>query len=457
MERLRRPFAAPNGRPLAQRVKVKFTGMQQLIMVLWLTLLFDPQWFIASFAGKWALRVPLVLLGFLVIGMLLEPVQGEWLPLILAWISIAAINLPFAYDRGASMPEFRSLIFYYIVGLALLRYFKTPRLAAASIFLLFVGQYLWWGLWGLKSAAVYWHPNLANFDGYGPLMATGIGPAYYYGVGAKNPRRRWIAYATAALCVIGVVNSFARGAVLGLIVTIGYIWMRSPNKARTSLLVAASVVIVFIVAMVVNGKSRGDDTRSNFFDEMSTMFDDSEGSTGDDRKVLWAAAMKVYYQHPVLGAGLEQFGPDAAETFKLGDVGGFYAENPQRLYARALHSNYFQLLSEFGTVGAIIFVWMLVEFWKRCRLFLTPEAAAAWYRAGGSEDIRWLALGLESGMVGFLATGVFFNQLFQVWFYGLLITAALMENIVRGPAKGPLRSRVVRGAPPQRLAPAPAS
>ncbi|MGH7620241.1 MAG: O-antigen ligase family protein [Gemmatimonadaceae bacterium] len=449
------PAARPGGRLgaiSAARGKVKLTGLQWLIVVIWFILLFDPQWFVASFGLKIILRFPMVLLGVLLIAMFMEPREGDRLYGILAWTSVAAINLPFAYDRGASMPEFRSLIFYYVIGLAVIRYFRSPRVASSIIFLLLVGQYLWWGLWGLKSASVYWHPNLDNFDGYGPLMATGIGPGYYYAAGSKDTRSKVLGYTAAVLSVIGCVNSFARGAVLGLIVTAGYIWLRSPNKGRMTMMAVVGMGIVVIISLVVPGKSRGDDTRDNFFDEMSTMFDDSEGSTGDDRKVLWAAAMKVFYQHPILGAGLEQFGPDAAMTFKMGDVGGAYAENPSRLYARALHSNYFQLLSEFGLVGAAIFIWMLVEFWRRCHFFLKPSTAVIWQRAGGAQDIRSLALGLESGMVGFLATGVFFNQLFQMWFYGLVIMAALLETLVKRAAQ-PVP---VRGGPRPRprLAPA---
>jgi O-antigen ligase len=134
-----------------------------------------------------------------------------------------------------------------------------------------------------------------------------------------------------------------------------------------------------------------------------------------------------------MGVGINQFGPVVASEFKVGDIGGAYAENPLTLYGRALHSIYFQILSEFGTAGAVIFVVMLVQFWTRCNVLLKPAAAERWKRAGGQGDLRSLALGLESGMVGFLASGAFFNQLFTVWFYGLLIMCTLLYYMVVPP------------------------
>jgi O-antigen ligase len=195
-----------------------------------------------------------------------------------------------------------------------------------------------------------------------------------------------------------------------------------------------------IAASVINGKTRGTDTRSSFWSEMSTMFDDSEGSTGDDRKVLWTAATKVWTHHPVFGAGINQFGPAAANLFQVGDVGGYYAENPATLWGRALHSVYFQILSEFGSVGIIVFVMMLVQFWRRCNALFTPAAAERWRRLGGPGDLRSLALGLESGMVGFLTSGAFFNQLFTFWFYALVITCTLIYYMVVPPQGLPQRS-----------------
>jgi O-antigen ligase len=428
----------------------RLSGLQRYAIAMWFIVICDPQWFLASFGAQPIVRVPLILISILIAVVLTRPdaTKGDWLLPIAIFIGIAVVNLPFSYDRGESTGPLKSLILYYLVGLAILRTFRTPRSTTAIVFLLFVGQYLWFGLWGLKGARVEWHPDLANFDAFGPLMATGVGPTYFYATGAATTRGKRLGYLAAALCILGVINSFARGAVLALCVTVAYIWWRSPRKGQITAFLAAGFVIVVITASMVNGKTRGGgDTRANFWSEMSTMFDDSEGSTGDDRKVIWRAATREYLEHPILGVGIAQFGPVAASEFQIGDVGGAYAENPATLYGKALHSIYFQILSEFGTVGAITFVVMLAQFWMRCRVLFQPAAAERWRRAGGQGDLRSLALGLESGMVAFLASGAFFNQLSTVWFYGLLTTCSLLYYLVVPAKNAVLRPTRVSVAP----------
>lgn len=425
----------------------KLTGIQKFGIAIWFIMTFDPQWLLAAHGMRPIVRVPMVLVVVLFLAVFSKPKadKGDWLVPVLCWVGIAIVNLPFSFDRGDAMGPLRSIILYYLVGLCILRTFRTPRSTTWIVFLLFVGQYLWFGLWGLKSGLVAWHPDLDNFDGYGPLMATGVGPAYFYASGATTTRGKQLGYLAAALCIFGVVNSFARGAVLALIVAVGYIWLRSPRKGRMTAMLAAGLLIVTIGASLINGKTRGSDSRSSFWSEMSTMFDDSEGSTGDDRKVLWRAAVKVWEFHPILGVGINQFGSAAANLLKVGDVGGYYAENPATLWGRALHSLYFQILSEFGTVGIIVFIVMLVQFWRRCRALFKPAAAERWRQLGGSGDLRTLALGLESGMVGFLASGAFFNQLFTFWFYALIITCTLLYHLAAAPQLLPQRQgRAVR-------------
>ena len=74
----------------------------------------------------------------------------------------------------------------------------------------------------------------------------------------------------------------------------------------------------------------------------------------------------------------------------------------------------------------------------------TSAAAARWRQLGGSGNLRAYALGLESGMVGFLVSGAFFNQLFAFWFYALIITCTMLysmvvTNVSQAPQRPPRR------------------
>jgi O-antigen ligase len=417
--------------PIARKGLGRFGAQWALVYALWIVAILYPQWVLADFGLRAALKLPLVLTGVVALTVAMKPTKADWMLGMAAWIAITALNLPFSPNPGYALVPLKELIWYYALGLCLLRIVRTPQAAAPMLSVLCVGQYFWWAAWGLKSGGVSWHPDFANYDAFGPLMAVGVGPAYFYAGATTDRKKRIWSLIAAMLCVLGVISSFARGAVLSLIMTVGYIWYRSPRRGRTAGYIAAACLIAGIAASIINGKTRGSDTQSSFWDEMGTMFDTSEGSTGSDREVLWGAAVKVYKQYPILGAGAANFGVAAAEIIQPGEIAGAYGDNPQTLYDRALHNIYFQILSEYGTAGILAFLYLLWRFYRNTRAMLKPGAAEAWRRAGGTQDVRAIALGLESGMVAFLGTSFFYNQLFYVTFYSLLFANALVYSILQ--------------------------
>jgi O-antigen ligase len=153
-----------------------------------------------------------------------------------------------------------------------------------------------------------------------------------------------------------------------------------------------------------------------------------QGGTRRDREVLWELARRVFQDRPVFGVGAENFGPYAAQHFRVGDTGGVYDANPATLYDRKLHSTFFQLLCEYGTVGSLIYLWMVFDFWRLNRRLRRRDFALAWKeRSGGRLDLVQLSLGLEASMVGFLTSGLFYNQIFSVhWFYTIVIANTLL-------------------------------
>ena len=416
---------------MARVGRARLDAQQRFTLALWFVILFDPQFLLASFGLTPVLRVPLVLTVGMAIMLLLKPRNGDWLWGILAWLVLMAIDIVGAYNRGEAIGPLRTVLLFYLVGISVLRSFRSPRAIGPILLLLCVWQYVWWGVMGIKDGMVSWHPNLSNFDGYGPMMACGVGPAYYYALATPHKWRRRLALLASGLAIIGVVSAFARGGVLALVVTIGYIWMRSPRKGRATAMVFAGALLVAIAASMIDGTTRGDDTRSNFWDEMSTMFDQSAGSTGDDRENLWHAAVIVFKTHPVFGVGANNFGPVASTLIEPGEFkGSAFDDNPATLYGRALHSNYFQLLSEFGLVGVIIYLSLIVQFWLRSS-YLVRYARSLDLSEAGISDPRSIALGLESGMVAYLVSGVFFNQLFTSWFFCLFIANALLYAMAK--------------------------
>jgi len=138
-------------------------------------------------------------------------------------------------------------------------------------------------------------------------------------------------------------------------------------------------------------------------------------------------AWRTFLERPLLGVGAGNFGIFAFENL--------WADPELRLYyhrgllwGRAVHNVYFQLLSEFGLLGTLAFVSLLVDFWRRNARLRSAAFISAWKSASENPlDLRMLSHALEVGMVAYLATGFFYDQVYVHWFYSLLTLNAVVH------------------------------
>ena len=308
-----------------------------------------------------------------------------------------------------------------------------------------VCQFVWWAVFARAGGLVPWHPSLSNYDGFGSLMVMGTGICLWFGAAARSKRLKVLLYALAAYCVMGVVTSFARGAFLSLVALVVVIWVRSPKKFVTALgaLGGAAVIVGTSAVLFPDGA---------FWTEIVSSF--TEGTTegtGGVRWSLWGAAFEVFKERPIFGVGAGNFGVFAANFFRYGEIEAF--PNPGAFYGLNLHSTYMQILSEFGLVGSIGFIWLLVDFQRRNRALREPRAVERWSaHSGGAFDLRYLALGLEAANVANILGGMFYSSLFYpafyiIWTANRMLWAVTRPETTSGP---PARARHTAGGGRQR-------
>jgi O-antigen ligase len=420
--------------PAVPARKLKLTGALLFLYVMWFVILFDPQWWVASFGPRVVLRIPTLLFAVLLV---ITAVKGPRRPLapLLAFVLYVVLSMPFAYIRGMALDVVKTVLAYYVLALATLTIVRQAREAVPIVLGALAVQFGVWVILGARTGQISWDYALFNYDAFGPIMVLGLAGLFYVGMATKERRWRVLAFVLAGGCIVGLVVSFARGAVLSAGVVAVWIWARSPHKLKNAVLGVGAVVVLFISARAFEGAKSAIEagkTSTNFWTEMKSSFNPDD-PTREDREVLWRLAMKVYVTHPLFGVGPNGFGAYAADHFAVGTTGGSYNDNPQTLWGRRLHNTYYQILSELGTVGFGLFVWMLWDFYGRNRKLREPQRMQAWaMRTGGRLDLRYLSLGLEASMLGFLLTGYFYNELFDVhWFYTLLTVNALLFYVTR--------------------------
>jgi len=434
--------------------KVQLGSLVGLTYLWWTLIVFEWDRFLAAKVGGPWYRIPALfapVLVLLLLRVLTGGRRGVYWP-VAAFVLLHLAAIFYAENRGFVIASTKLLLYQLLTMTLLMTVADSPK-RLVMLLKIFALGFIWYGVQGIPGGRVTWHQELNNEDSYGPFLCIGLGFCYYFAL--ANPSRVWrlVGYVGAAVACIGVVASFARGAVIALVVTLLMVWLRSPRKVRTLLwgAVAVGVALVAIEVLFPGGA---------FWRRMHSVTEEGkDAGTGMVRWVMWGLALQLWQQHPIFGIGAANFGVVAAQTFP---------DDPSRpafvyadyLWGQQLHNSYVQILCEEGLVGMAIFLSITFGFFRRVWRLRGKARLREWRRRGGELDLRFAALALELGMVGFLCNGLFYNQMYVHWYWSLLGLALALERCTEPsppPAGAPPASREAdpRGPAPASTPPEP--
>lgn len=334
--------------------------------------------------------------------------------LIWLFVAILGILVPFSHNRRIAFYTFRTILLYlpFIISL-LVCIDSMKRLRHFLFFLMLIMIYM----------SVY----MITHHGMGPgnyfmdendvsLFIDMLLPYGYFLFIQERIRWRKILYGIALfLCVGAVVVSFSRGGFVGLIVASAVIWLFSPRKIVTVLILAVLGIGMFLFGDQLGklGKAREHGGRSgSYWNEMST-FADAKENTAAQRILFWHAAIRMWKDYP-FGVGGSNF-PLLHEKYKL---------NKDRInrWGRPAHSLWFTLLPETGVEGVLVFM-LLVFANIRDALFIKKH----FQHTADPDDkfLYFLSLGFLSSLAGFFAAASFISVLYyaHIWYISGLIAA----------------------------------
>lgn len=214
--------------------------------------------------------------------------------------------------------------------------------------------------------------------------------------------------------VNGIVLANSRGAFVGgLIGVLYFVWemLRSRFKARLQRLVTVLLIIGGLISLyaVVD---------TSFIDRMTTLTEvsEGEGGGGSRRVEYWKIALDVVEEHPfgVGSFGFEILSPEyvPAEYFDPGKT------------QKAVHSIWFQALTELGYIGFIFFMMIIYVSYQSLKkikvCFLELNDIHGYY----------FTHALLSSYIGVLAASSFINQFRTQIVYWLVLFTACLFNIV---------------------------
>jgi len=401
--------------PTAIRAGVKSTELL-LTFVLWFLLVYEVDWFIYVRSGIPVQRIPTLLAPM--IGLVILMRGGDkraihWPLLLFTGMHFVASLI--AENAGLSRTPFKFMVYVVLLFAATVSYLDTAPKMITLLKLYLVG-FIWFGLQGISDGQVNWHPLLANTDSYGPLMVISMPFSYFFALATTSTRWKWIARGTFLLSILGVVVSFARGAVLAAAVVLLYILWRSPHRTKAfTVLMLSGIVLLPAASLLIPVDA--------FVTEVAS------STQGDDvRMTLWKLAIRVFNTSPLFGVGAGNYGVVAARILTPDEASSMWGH----MYFRPPHMPHLQILAEEGLIGIVLWISMIVAFYRWNSRLHRKDTSAIWASSGGKElDLPLIARGLEGAMLGFLGTSIFYNQLYIHWFWSLLIISFVLSLVTR--------------------------
>jgi len=235
--------------------------------------------------------------------------------------------------------------------------------------------------------------TLGNPDFYGQFLSVVViaSAAALVFVGAALGRLRWAVAALGAESAVLMVIVATRGSVIGVIaglLVIGVLWLRRTGASRRALsrLAGAGAALVVALAVVVFATPLG-----------GRLFALADSPEVSGRILIYQAAARIFADHPVLGAGFENF---AVVYPQYEEAEGLKNNRTQT----SAHSWLFHTAATTGIVGLVSLAALLIAFavhaWRRARdadaaaLLTATAAIAAYYGSGlvlpGAQSIQWI-------------------------------------------------------------------
>lgn len=357
----------------------------------------------------------------------------------IAWFSLTTL---FAFNPDRALPMLERALKIQLMVFVMLLLFNSKRHLGLLVWtiVLSIGFYgVKGGLFTLRTGAEtgrVWGPAGSFIEDNNAMgLAIVIAIPYLYYLFAEV--KQWWAKAgllgATALCAVGALGTYSRGAFLAILAMGAVLWWKSRHKVVLGL--AGVLAVPFLIAFLPE----------KWEDRMRSIAEYKTDASAMGRLNAWQTAFNVARDHPFLGGGFE---------FHSREVYARYAPVPEDYHS--MHSIYFQVLGEHGFVGLGLFL----AIW-----FFTWVTSARLVKATkGREDLRWaanLVAMVQVSLVGYLVGGTFLNLAYwDLPYYSLailIVTRDIVQRTVAAPA-GEARSPVER-APPltaPRAAPGPA-
>ncbi len=213
---------------------------------------------------------------------------------------------------------------------------------------------------------------------------------------AKRTLLRLVLLGGMILSSITVLFSFSRGAFVGFLAMVLYMWGKSSHKLKVGLALLAGVLILFAIMP------------REYWKRIESTKDYTWEGSAQGRIDAWKGGLKMLRDSPIFGCGIGNFSRTYGTRY-----------NTINTRWTAAHSMYVEFIGQLGIPGILFLVGTIVI---TLRTFARVRRAA---RRRAEEEFRSLEgimLGAECGFVTYLVTTFFLSSLAypHLWHFGAM-------------------------------------
>jgi len=238
-------------------------------------------------------------------------------------------------------------------------------------------------------------------------------PLMLYFVAKNKGWKRYLALILLGYTMLGVLLINSRGSFVGLVGSCTYMFFFVFNNTTMKERFQVMVIILLGFCMFLQV---ADDA---FWERMHSMLgggEEEEEVEGDGgRTICWNGAIEMVKDYPL---GLGAWGYQWMSPYYLPPE-----VMPRGKTRRAVHSLYFQTLSDRGYAGTAVWGFLVLSN------FLYIRKIKRHLFKKGERSLYFQALALESGLIAFLIAGVFVNRLYAEILYWLMLFIGCFGNI----------------------------
>ncbi len=220
---------------------------------------------------------------------------------------------------------------------------------------------------------------------------------------SRSRSLRWFLVVSASLCVIAVVCSLSRGAIVALVFSVLVVFL-SGRSLKAGLMMLGLILLVCTLPLILSAPSRERLTRLD-----RTVF--------KDRLSLLSFGWEEFRKHPLMGHGFARFPFELAKYPQKKEDTGEHGHS---------HNVYLDLLAGTGVLGFLGFIWIVLVMSKSLLKNLRKCRGS-----GESEEKREWLLGISGVWYAFLA-GCLFDE-YLLWSQILIPTMTIMGSAFEWP------------------------